>query len=94
MLLFAIWVLVAERSQARLLQALPGGLGLSEAENFEHPEGRLRNHELVSAAPGVSMGSGYSQSSPTQKEEPTFHETQNFAKRLARRPSGETSMRS
>lgn len=83
----AIWVLVAERSQARLLQALPGGLSLSEAENFEHPEGRLRNHELVSDAPGVSMGAGFSQSSPTQKEEPTIHETQNFAKRLSRRLS-------
>ncbi|MFA5938555.1 MAG: host attachment protein [Sinimarinibacterium sp.] len=83
----AIWVLVAERSQARLLQAMPGGMSLSEAENFEHPEGRLRNHELVSDAPGVSMGSGYSQSSPTQKEEPTVHETQNFAKRLAKRLS-------
>lgn len=81
----AIWVLVAERSQARLLQALPGGMSLAEAENFEHPEGRLRNHELVSDAPGVSMGSGYSQSSPTQKEEPTIHETQRFAQRLAKR---------
>ncbi|MEQ1440701.1 host attachment protein [Fontimonas sp. SYSU GA230001] len=83
----AVWVLVADRSQARLLQALPGGLSVQQAESFEHPEGRLRNHELVSDAPGTSIGPGYRQSAPTQKGEPTEHEARKFAQRLGRRLS-------
>lgn len=81
----AVWVLVADRSQARLLQAIPGGAALQEMETFEHPEGRLRDHELVSDAPGQSIGSGYRQGAPTQKEAPSVHETQRFAQRLAHR---------
>ena len=81
----AIWVLAADRSQARLLQSLPGDTVLAEVETFEHPEGRLRDHELVSDAPGQSIGPGYRQGAPTQKEPPGVHETQTFARQLAQR---------
>lgn len=82
----APWVLVADRSQARLLQALPGNRTLLEVETIEHPEGRLRDHELVSDSPGLTRGPGYAQGAPAApKETPGEHEAKRFARQLAER---------
>lgn len=51
-----IWVVVADRSRARLLQHDHDDDGLTEVEVLEFPEGRLQDHEIDSDAAGPSGG--------------------------------------
>ncbi len=53
-----IWVVVANSSRARILMAENSGMGLSEIETLEHPEGRLHEQELTSDFPGKAFDSG------------------------------------
>jgi protein required for attachment to host cells len=45
------WIVVANSTRARIFEA-PNNNDLKEIEEMSHPEGRLRNHELVSDRPG------------------------------------------
>lgn len=49
------WVLVAHEAGARFFQNDGPGKGLELIEDIEHPEGRMRNSELVSDRPGRSF---------------------------------------
>ncbi len=53
-----IWVVVANSSRARILMAEEPGMGLSEIDSLEHPEGKLHEQELTSDLPGRAFDSG------------------------------------
>ena len=53
-----IWVVVADSSRARIMMAEKPGMGLSEIDSLEHPEGRLHEQELTSDLPGRAFDSG------------------------------------
>ena len=82
------WVLVAERSGAKILQyAAPLG-ELSELEDLPHPEGKLHEGDLASDKPGRHGdpgpgGVGASHHQVARRDVKKDHETELFAKRLA-----------
>ena len=49
------WVLVAHEAGARLFENHGPGKGLELVEEVDHPEGRMRDGELVSDRPGRSF---------------------------------------
>lgn len=54
----SICVLVADGSRARLMLAENGNAELTEYKDLVHPEGRLREQDLVSDGSGSGMDSG------------------------------------
>ncbi|MDD3763690.1 MAG: host attachment protein [Nevskiales bacterium] len=80
-----IVVLVADRSEARFYACEDADAALAPIESVAHPEGRLRNHDLVSDSAGLTIGSGYREGAPTGGTPATEHEAQRFAKALAHR---------
>jgi protein required for attachment to host cells len=85
-----VWILVASRSGAQLFRHHGGYLGyrrgLELVRAIEHPEGRLKNHEIDSDAPGRVFSTGGGRSikhgmlSQVHSDE---HLTIAFAKQLA-----------
>jgi protein required for attachment to host cells len=55
-----IWVVVADRSRARLFKHNHDNGGLTELEGLEFPDGRLQDHEIMSDAAGPSGGGHHS----------------------------------
>ncbi len=51
-----IWVVVADRSRARLFKHNHDNGGLTEVEDLAFPEGRLQDHEIMSDAAGPAGG--------------------------------------
>ena len=51
------WFLVADSSRARLYEVEKHNGPFVEVEDFEHPEGRLHEGDLVSDRPGMDGGS-------------------------------------
>jgi protein required for attachment to host cells len=49
------WILVAHRTGAALYQSLARGEPLQIIERWDHPEGRLKPHEVESDRPGRSF---------------------------------------
>lgn len=80
----AVSVLVADRARATLYR-VDRNSELIEAEVLVHPQSRLRDHDLVSDAPGLSIGAGYPQGSPTQPSSPHEREAERFAQQIGRR---------
>ncbi len=52
-----IWILVAGASRARLFQYAGFGRPLETIREWEHPESRAKNHDLVTDRPGRVMQS-------------------------------------
>lgn len=52
------WVVVADSSRARILMAEKPGMGISDIDCLEHPEGRLHEQALTSDLPGRAFDSG------------------------------------
>lgn len=83
-----IWIVVADSARARILEASePEGGKLREIEDLVNPDGRLRNRDLVSAAPGHYAGKGGESPmhAATPRHDPTEHAAEMFAKTLADR---------
>lgn len=77
------WILVANRTKARLLHAMPHGLGPSPTlACFVHEEGRLQDRERNSQEPSrvVHPGGGVSAQEPHEDREHV--EAKRFAKQL------------
>ena len=77
------WVVVADSSSARILMAEKPGMGLSEIDALEHPEGRLHEQELTTDLPGKAFDSGgegrHAMGSPV---DPKKHEMIKFSKKV------------
>jgi len=78
------WVMVADRSEARLFTRDKARAPLKEIQDFLHPEGRMRTQELEADRPGrmfASHGHGQSDAEPTTDSD--SREAQRFARKLA-----------
>lgn len=77
------WVLVANRSQARIFCADKPAAELTEIESLLHEEGRLHEGDLVSDAPGVSSGVAGRGGNQMNRDEIARHqEAQQFARQI------------
>lgn len=77
------WILVADRSKARVLQApLNNGWPFSVQAGFIHPAGRLHRSDLESDFPGSFNLQGKSRSAPEPHEDIDLHEARKFALQL------------
>ncbi len=78
------WILVADRAGARVFQLAGVGKGFQPVENFEHPEGRLKNHDFNTSGPGRSFDSkGGGRHSMAEEVETSDAVAMRFATRLA-----------
>lgn len=79
------WVLVANRTGARLFENVGSGSGLTKLDEFSHPEGRLKDQDLASDQGGRAYDSeGSGRHRMEQRESPKEHEDREFARSLAK----------
>jgi len=77
------WVVVANSSYAKIYK-VENNHSLIEIEEFEHPESRLDDRDLVSSKPGRTNESvGFRRSSMEYQTTPKHHEFQLFAKQIS-----------
>ena len=82
------WVLVAHEAGARLFENHGPGKGLDLVDEIDHPEGRMRDGELVSDRPGRSFRKDSGdprRASMSQNEGPRERVVATFARDLATR---------
>ena len=78
------WILVANRTGARLFENLGPGHGLSKLEEFMHPGGHMKNQDLASDEGGRAYDSvGGGRHRMEQRESPKHQEDRHFAHELA-----------
>ena len=73
-----IWILVADSAHARILATTALTASLTEIRRLEHPEGRLKESELVTDQPGRARES-LAQGHAIQEGNATEHEATLFA---------------
>jgi protein required for attachment to host cells len=79
------WILVANKTNARLFTAATPSSGLTEVEDFTHAESRLHDRDLTTDLPGRIKGeSGMGAHAFEQPTDPKKHEEQVFAHELAK----------
>ena len=79
------WIVVAERSKARIFQYQGVGKDFLALESLEHPAGRLKNSEIDSDAPGKSFSSfGKGSHDMNREHGASEQEDQRFAIEIAR----------
>lgn len=77
------WMLVADRSQAKIYQGPPGPNNhFAMHVAFEHPEGRLRRQDMESDEPGRITLAGGSRTATEEHEGPEHREARKFATKL------------
>lgn len=78
------WLLVANRTGARLFENPGPGKGLIKLEEFSHPEGRLKDQDFVSDDKGrVQDRPGQGSHKREMPESPSEHQDRHFAHNLA-----------
>ena len=78
------WALVADRSEARILENRGPGKGLTVVEDIHHPEGNLQDKDVKSDKPGRSFDKGgMGRHAMEPHELPHEHIAHVFAKFLA-----------
>lgn len=78
------WIVVANRSGARVFENLGPGSGLTRLFEIDHPEGRLKDQDFTSDDKGRThdrVGQGSHKMEPG--ESPSEHEDRQFARDLA-----------
>ena len=79
------WILVANRTDARVFEHLGPGSGLTKLMEFSHPEGRLKDQDLASDQGGRAYDSeGSGRHRMEQRESPKEHEDRHFAHDLGK----------
>jgi protein required for attachment to host cells len=79
-----IWIMVADGSRARVLEASSPAGPLQEVTALVHPEARLHERDLRADAPGqVHDSSGYADHMTIDKEPVKDNEVQVFAREVA-----------
>lgn len=77
------WVVVANSSHAKIFK-VENNNTLVEIHEFEHPESRLDDQDLVTSKPGRTNDSvGFRRSSMEYQTSPKHHEFQLFAKQIS-----------
>jgi len=80
------WIVLAESSRARILEAVSPASPLQEVATLEHPEGRAHESDLTSDLPGSRVGSaGASRRGMAQATSPKQEQAVVFAREIARR---------
>ncbi|HVE48638.1 MAG TPA: host attachment protein [Casimicrobiaceae bacterium] len=81
----ATWVIVADKSAARIF-SVPSPMGeLEEVATLAHPEGRLHDRDLRTDQPGQTRDSaGYAMHGMEPKVKPKEQEAMNFARYVAK----------
>ena len=78
------WVLVADRSRARIFKTPTDQKGHFPLHaTFAHEEGRLQRHEMESDSPGRVYRQGGSRSGVDPHEDPEHRESRKFAAELS-----------
>ncbi len=78
------WILIANRSHARLLETNWPGNSIQRLQDIPHPQGQLQNKDINSDRPGRSFDSvGQGRHAMSPKQEPVEHIAQKFALNLA-----------
>jgi len=78
------WILVANRSGARLFESRGPGKGLELLQILEHPAGKLKNGEIDADKHGRSFDRrGYGRHAYSTEHDPATHVAEQFAKQLA-----------
>ena len=78
------WILVANRSSARIFSNDGSDKELSLLQDIAHPEGHLKDQDFNADKPGRSFDSGgQGRHAMGKSESPTEHEAARFAKELA-----------
>jgi protein required for attachment to host cells len=80
------WILVAHDAGARMFESRGPGKGLNLVETIEHPEGRLRDRDIVSDRPGRSFRKDSGdprRASMSRSEGPHDRAVADFARALA-----------
>ena len=80
------WILVAHDAGARMFESRGPGKGLDLVETIEHPEGRLRDRDIVSDRPGRSFRKDSGdprRASMSRSEGPHDRAVADFARALA-----------
>ncbi|HEX6319867.1 MAG TPA: host attachment protein [Burkholderiales bacterium] len=81
-----MWIVVADSSACRLFEVSAPAGPLQELEALSHPEGRLREQDLVSDLPGRTFDSqGAGRHAKEVEVSPKKHEAIVFAGRIAER---------
>lgn len=79
----ATWVLVADRSDARVFEQKAGGT-LKRLRHIPHPASRMQNRDLESDRQGsVGQSVGGGMHSMSHEQDPKAHEAEVFAQQLA-----------
>ncbi len=76
------WLLVANRSRARLFEIPEEGNEPVEIADFVHPAGRTHDRDLLSDTPGRFFGRGERQFAAVPEVEVSAHEAERFAEEL------------
>ncbi|MBI4756709.1 MAG: host attachment protein [Betaproteobacteria bacterium] len=77
------WILVANASLAKLYANHGPKKGLALVKEYEHPESRQKNAELVTDRAGYMQSSGNGHGARQPQTEPKQNEMRNFAHELA-----------
>ena len=81
-----ILILVANDSLGRFLVCGPGGTEMGVIESIAHPEGRMKNRDMLTDSPGRSFDSmGGQRHSMESRQNPHRREEQTFARTLSLR---------
>jgi protein required for attachment to host cells len=79
-----VWIVVADSAVARIFTAATPTGALEELETLDHPEGRMREQELVSDLPGRTFDrAGEGRHMKEVQVRPKEHEATKFAENLA-----------
>jgi protein required for attachment to host cells len=78
------WVVLADRSRARFMRHRGPGKGFDLVQEMEHPDGRLRDREIMTDRPGRAFDrSGQGRHAMEPEESPHEHEAAAFARTVA-----------
>jgi protein required for attachment to host cells len=81
---YHLWILVADRSKARIFHRAKPSEGIHLVEEIIHPEGRLKEHEILSDRPGRTFSNvGTTRHGYAPRVDPLDQIGLNFAKVLA-----------
>lgn len=78
------WILVTNASSGRILRNTGPNKGLEMVKEFDHPQSREKNADLVTDRPGHNQGHGGGHGSYVSATTPKEHEADIFALELAR----------
>jgi protein required for attachment to host cells len=78
-----IRIVVADQAEARFFNATDHGLALMPAGTLHDPDGRKKEHELVTSGPGSGVSGGHGHYALQPRSSHKEHDVELFAKKIA-----------